>query len=296
VLIAGSLAIYLLRSPQEVLLADIDDHIKPGKQQAVLILSEGAEIDLSESLDMKAISEGYVTIEREGNRLVYRSKDESETLSSGMLYNELRTPRGGSYQLQMEDGSSIYLNAGSSLKFQVSFQDSVREVYLEGEGYFEVAHDGKPFIVHAGQSHTRVLGTSFNISAYKDDPEIVTTLVEGRVQVEASGISSRLVLSPNEQAILKSATAELVKTEVDASGYVSWVNGKLEFHNETLDEVMKRLARWYDFEYIFENEAARDFHFSARLSRDVEISNILEMLEMTTSVVFTYEDGSIVIK
>jgi ferric-dicitrate binding protein FerR (iron transport regulator) len=148
--------------------------------------------------------------------------------------------------------------------------------------------------------HTRVLGTSFNVSAYADDAAFKTTLVEGKVRVELldpeEHISASTLLEPDQQATYVRGSEELARADVSASGYVSWMQGKLEFHNEALDVVMRKLARWYDFEYSFENEAARDFRFSARLDRDERMSTILEMLEMTTDVKFVYRANRIVVQ
>jgi transmembrane sensor len=145
----------------------------------------------------------------------------------------------------------------------------------------------------------RVLGTSFNISAYKDEPVYKTTLVEGKVSVELKGqadsLSNNLVLSPDQQAIFKRSETDLSVLEVNASQYTSWMRGKLEFNNESLDLVMKRLARWYDFEYEFENPQAKDFHFSARLNNGENLSTIIEMLEMTTEVKFELREQKIVV-
>ena len=217
-----------------------------------------------------------------------------------LIYNELRTPRGGGYNLNLSDGTEVWLNAGSSLRFPVSFTDSTRRVYLEGEGYFEVSHNGNPFIVSTEDMDVRVLGTSFNVSAYSDESEIVTTLVEGKVRIDYTGnresrIESK-VLTPNKQALLNRYLAEIKIEEVNIDHYTSWMQGKLEFSNESLDMVLKRLARWYDFEYEFENNQARDYHFSGRINNTENISTILEMLEMTTDVKFDIKKNKIVVK
>jgi len=145
----------------------------------------------------------------------------------------------------------------------------------------------------------RVLGTSFNVSAYGDETLFKTTLVEGKVSVElkSSGDapSNSLILSPDHQAVFNRSESVLSDVEVNATQYTSWMRGKLEFHNETLDQVMKRLARWYDFEYEFENPEAMDYHFSARLNNGENISTIIEMLEMTTDVKFELRDQKIVV-
>jgi len=146
---------------------------------------------------------------------------------------------------------------------------------------------------------TRVLGTSFNISAFPEDKEFKTTLVEGKVMVALKGenqsSTTSAILEPNEQATFSKENAEIETAKVNASDYISWINGKMEFHNEDLEIVMKRLSRWYDFEYEFVNQEARSYHFSARLNRDASISVILEMLEMTTDVKFEFKNTKIVV-
>lgn len=287
-LVAGGFAYIFLNNPSSVSIAEIDKVITPGSQKAMLVLSDGSSIELEPETSLAALKEGDASISNKEMLLSY-SAEEKTGRKREIVFNELRTPRGGGYNLQLADGTNVWLNAGSSLKFPVAFPDSVRQVVLEGEAYFEVSHNGLPFIVSTTDMDTRVLGTSFNISAYADDPEFKATLLEGKVMV------GQMILAPNEQATYIHSSAELTKTEVNASNYVSWIQGKMEFHNEDLEVVMKRLARWYDFTYEFENAAAREFHFSARLDREESLSTILEMLEMTTNVKFEYRKNTIVV-
>jgi ferric-dicitrate binding protein FerR (iron transport regulator) len=264
----------------------------------MLVLSDGSTIELAPETSLTSLKDGGASITNEKMLLSYTS-EEVRNRNLETVFNELKTPRGGGYNLQLADGTEVWLNAGSSIKFPVSFQDSVRQVILEGEAYFEVKHNGKPFIVSSANTNTRVLGTSFNISAYADDPVIKTTLVEGKVSVELvdypNSTSARTILAPNEQATYIRSSTEISKDEVIASSYISWMRGKMEFHNENLETVMKRLARWYDFNYSFENAGAKEFHFSARLDKNESLSVILEMLEMTTDVKFEYKDNAIVV-
>jgi len=297
-LVGGGFAWWYLRAPSGDTFAEIDAAFQPGSQRAVLILSDGEELELEAGQATATLSDGDASIKNENMRISYSSEGR-ENRRAKSVFNELRTPRGGGYHLELSDGTKVWLNSGSSLKYPVSFRDSVRQVVLEGEAYFEVSHSGTPFIVSAGNMNTRVLGTSFNVEAFSDDPAFLTTLVEGKVSVElveeGAGIVTGILLEPDQQAIFTKSTGEISKAEVDASGYTSWMNGKLEFHNETLETVMKTLARWYDFEYSFENAAARDFHFSARLDKEESISSILKMLEMTTDVEFEFRSNSIVV-
>jgi transmembrane sensor len=295
-LIAGGFAIRYLNRTTLQTIAEIDTVFQPGSQKAVLILADGGSVELEEGKTIADLQQGDAKINIQNSLLSYTSAGSSK---AEIIYNELRTPRGGGYNLKLADGTGVWLNAGSSIRFPVSFTEETRTVYLEGEAYFEVSHNGQAFVVSSEEMDVRVLGTSFNISAYKDEPIFKTTLVEGKVSVELKGqadsLSNNLVLSPDQQAIFKRSETDLSMLEVNASQYTSWMRGKLEFNNESLDLVMKRLARWYDFEYEFENPQAKDFHFSARLNNGENLSTIIEMLEMTTEVKFELREQKIVV-
>ncbi len=296
-LMAGGAYLFLLK-PAPTTLADLDEVIQPGSQKAVLILSDGGTVTLDSEQSPGEILEGEATIRNDRRMLDYFT-DERGRPGREARYNELRTPRGGGYQLKLADGTRVWLNAGSSLKYPVAFHDSTRDVHLEGEAYFDVAHGGNPFIVHAAHMDVRVLGTTFNVSAYPDEEAYRTTLVEGKVRVDVSaadgsGRESR-ELAPSDQAVFNPAGPAIMVTGVNPDYFTSWMRGKIEFDNESLDVVMKRLARWYDFEYRFENTGAMDYHFTARLDRDATISSILEMLEMTTEVKFEFRKETVVI-
>ena len=297
-LIAGGFAIRYLNRSQPQTMAEIDTVFHPGSQKAVLILADGSNLELEEGMTLEELQQGDAKINIRNSFLNYTRADHEDP-GSEIIYNELKTPRGGGYNLRLSDGTGVWLNAGSSIRFPVSFQENSRQVFLEGEAYFEVSHNGAPFIVSTPDMDVRVLGTSFNIAAYSDEDLIKTTLVEGKVSVEVKGLndspSKSLILEPDHQAIFKRSESQISEVEVNASQYTSWMRGKLEFHNESLEQVMKRLARWYDFEYEFENPEARDFHFSARLNNSENISTIMEMLEMTTDVKFELREQKIVV-
>ncbi len=292
-IVSAGIMYFFIKKPAEISLATIDNVIKPGSQKATLILSNGGELELNEKA-FDNIIEGEANISNSNKSLIYSEKSE-KTGSQDLIYNELRTPRGGGYNIKLADGSEVWINAGSSLKFPVSFTDSTRQVFLEGEAYFKVSHNGKPFIVSSGNMDVRVLGTSFNISAYKDENEIKTTLVEGSVRIDLPDQGASRILAPNDQAVLTKADSKIRVEEVNTAIYTSWVNGKLEFNNESLDEVMKRLARWYDFEYEFKNTLAKEYHFTARITNEASISSILDMLEMTSNAKFEIKGKTIVV-
>jgi len=289
---------YFLADSQSPQLSSLDNVVKPGSQKAILKLSDGNTMELDDAKLLTEMKEGDAKLVKKDNSLIYSTEVESG-IQQPVVQNELITPRGGGYKLQLADGTVVTLNAGSSLKYPVSFTDTVRQVFLEGEAYFDVSHNGKPFIVSCGNMDVRVLGTRFNVSSYSDDPEIRATLVEGKVKVITAknpGLATEgTILVPDDQAIFSRGDASVKVIKVNTSQYTSWVMGKFEFNNANLDEVMKRLARWYDFDYEFDSDSAKDYHFTARLNNDQSISSILEMLEMTTDVKFEIRDHTIII-
>jgi ferric-dicitrate binding protein FerR (iron transport regulator) len=290
---------YFLNESKSPPLSSLDKVVKPGSQKATLKLSDGKIIELDDANPLAEIQQGDAKVVSEQNSLIYSSAEESSA-PKAVIYNELVTPRGGGYKLQLADGTEVTMNAGSSLRYPVAFSDSIRQVFLEGEAYFDVSHNGKPFIVSCESLGVRVLGTSFNVSSYPDDAEIKATLVVGKVMITTDGnpdlTSEGIILSPDDQAIFKREEQTVDVMKVNTSQFTSWIDGKFEFSNANMDEVMKRLARWYDFEYAFESDTAKDYHFTARIDNDQSISSILEMLEMTTDVKFEIRDQTIVIQ
>jgi ferric-dicitrate binding protein FerR (iron transport regulator) len=298
-LIAGSVVFYFLN--QESLqpdLANIDTVIQPGSQKAVLILSDGETVELGEDITISEKADKNAEIKNENNNLQYEENTEVKRKKK-LIFNELKTPRGGGYTLTLSDGTQVWLNAGSSIKYPVSFSDSLRQVFLEGEGYFDVVPGDIPFVVTTNTMDVEVLGTSFNVSAYVDDVVTKTTLVEGKVRVNATsetgeGAISR-DLTPNKQLIFNKENTQMEVVEVNPDHYTSWMRGKIEFNKENLDEVMRKLARWYDFEYRFDNDEIKELHFTASFDRNSNITNILEILGMTTNVKFEFTENTLVI-
>jgi len=272
-------------------LANVDEIIKPYEQKATLILANGDMLDL-QSKTLTTIQEGRALLINQNNSLKYTAEEKQKEIEP-LIYNTLVTPKGGNYQLTLSDGTEVWLNANSSIKYPVVFTDSTREVFVEGEAFFNVQHNGKPFLVNTQETNIRVLGTSFNVWAYSDEPYTATTLVEGSIKLSTSKMDR--VLVPNEQASIFSTETDIRVKDVNTDLYTSWMEGKIEFEAENLEAVMRRLARLYDFKYSFENEAAKDFHFTARIDNSQPISSILKMLELTTNVEFRLKENTIII-
>ena len=207
--------------------------------------------------------------------------------SAEILYNTISTPRGGQYQLILADGTKVWLNSSSSLRFPSNFTGDERKVTLTGEGYFEVAKNAAmPFKVEvAGKEEVKVLGTHFNINAYEDESNINTTLLEGKVEVTSFANKFSNILSPGQQAKLNTAGQIKINNQVDVEQVVAWKNGVFQFGDEMdIYSVMKQISRWYDLEVTYKGNVSGDIGGS--ISRNVTVSKVLNMLEIASELKF----------
>ena len=228
-------------------------------------------------------------------------RDSSNTLAYGsfktneIIYNTVKIPYGGEYQLQLSDGTRVWLNSGSVLKFPVNFVGKQREVSLKGEAYFEVAHlADKPFIVHTDHSNVKVYGTSFNVMSYADDKVEQVTLLEGSVGVEVNG--QQTMIKPGEQAELNTVTEIVELKEVEATLYTSWVDGVFRFKNMPMKELSKKLSRWYDVDFFFANDNVSEFPFTGRIKRDADFEYFMNLIEKTTNVEVSIDGRTVLVK
>lgn len=211
-----------------------------------------------------------------------------------LQYNTLRIPRGGEYSVKLSDGSVVYLNSESELRFPVNFAGVERRVYLVGEAYFDVVKDSAhPFVVDLGASAIKVLGTSFNVSAYADEDDVFTTLVQGSVAFMTRG--EEMVLAPGEQAVMNRA-GMVVKREVDTHLYTAWKEGVFAFRHQRLEEIMKIVSRWYDVEVFWENASQKEVTFTGKMRRYDDFSKVVQMLEMTGNTEFQVRGKTIFIR
>ncbi len=285
--------LYFLSDTSDNDLTTIDAFVGPGNETATLILWDKREVFLDQVSGEIESPEQGVIIQNDSSGLFYEQQESDANAPKAIVYNELVTPRGGKYQVRLADQTSVWLNAASSIRFPVVFADSVREVFLVGEAFFDVAKGEKPFIVRTDETAITVLGTAFNVQAYPEEPAAAVTLVEGSVSLRTASASG--TLNPLEQALI-SADGEIKISDVSVAPYTAWLSGRIAFNNADLATVMRRLARWYDFEYEFENVSARNYHFSARINDQQKMSDILRMLERTTDVNFQINDKTVVIK
>ncbi len=262
--------------------------IDPGSPKATLILSDGAKFDLEDKQNKLLEDKGGVVVENENFTVNYNNRlKNSQAIASG-LFHTIDVPRSGEYRLVLSDSSVVYLNSMTTLKYPVNFTGDSREVELiKGEAFFEVTKDkSHPFIVKTPDVRLKVLGTSFNVSAFNDDKNSYITLETGSLEVANMNNSKDIqLLEPNQQAIIESGTnTPMLVSDVDASIYSSWRNGTIVFKNETLEEMMKNLARWYNIEVFFEKESLKHVRFSTNIDKYNEIEPILELLQLTNKV------------
>jgi len=247
----------------------------PGGNKAVLVLANGATIILDSAHSGKLAQQGGVNvIKMDSGRLAYSPSNENST---EVLYNTLATPRGGQYQLTLPDGSRVWLNAASSIRYPTDFRGAERNVTVTGEAYFEVVKNTKmPFVVNAGATRTTVLGTHFNVKAYADERSLCTTLLEGAVKVSAG--DDERILRPGQQCILNEATRSLTIRDVDTYQAVAWKNGLFDFDQTDIPAIMRQISRWYDVDisYRWNYEGVK---FGGGISRQLNLSHVLRLLD-----------------
>ena len=272
-----------------------EGNILPGSPHAQLVLADGETVNL-EAAGKDLISEGNVSIVNAKGVLAYNLKDKKTVLQP--VCNVLKIPRGGEYQLVLPDGTKVCLNSDSELKYTVPFSGNERRVQLKGEAYFEVARNkAKPFIVETNHQSVEVLGTKFNVSAYAEDVNVVTTLVEGKVKVkhaiDENSIAEEFLL-PDEQLIFNKETSGTSKETVETYPYTSWKDGRFAFESETLESFFTKIARWYNVEVFITDESIKAIRFTGDLPRYKNMTDILKIVEAEMSVHIEIEDNKVI--
>lgn len=286
--------LYLGRSSvdPELSVAGVEKKISPGELKALLILADGKEVSITKDSEVDIREErGNARILTTGHTLQYeRSVDSLQQFVT--VYNTLFVPPGGEFSLQLSDGTNVWLNAGSMLKYPVVFTGNLREVEMEGEAYFDVKHDEhKPFIVRINGLDVRVLGTSFNISGYDD--QVVTTLISGKIGL--SNGQNNVKLLPGEQAILEAGQTNFQIRKVNAANYALWKEGVFWFENADLETIMDNLARWYDVEVFYMNPEVKHLRFSMEMKRYEDINTVLRKIGYTRKAKFAVKGRTIVV-
>ncbi len=281
-------------NPEEIKNEQQVQSIVPGSNKAILILADGSEYDLTTG-NKSIITTDGTEIKNTGNQLEYIG---TAGQNADIKYNTLKIPRGGEYFLILSDSTKVWLNSETTLRFPVQFAADDRNVELTGEAYFEVSkNEKKPFVVSSGNHLVKVLGTQFNISSYADNPNIYTTLAEGKVEVSSiSNPEVTLMLRPSEQSILNSNNNQIQKRTVDVNQYVAWKDGRFVFRDQTLEEIMRTLSKWYDVQVVFSNEADKQLMFTGNLERYADFGDILAKIAKTNEVNFEIKNNTIMIE
>jgi ferric-dicitrate binding protein FerR (iron transport regulator) len=268
--------------------ATIAQTITPAINGAILTRSNGRQINLDTLQTSNLGKEDGTDVKLDKGLLAY----EGTSNTGNMVYNTIHTPNGRTFHVILQDGTGVWLNAGSSITYPVAFNGHSREVSITGEVYFDVANAvNQPFKVNIDdRAWVQVLGTSFNINAYKDEPYIATTLVQGAVK--AGNSQTEVILHPGQQAIAR-ADGSMPLREVEPSAIIAWRNGLFHFDNASIPAVMRQLARWYDVDVRFEGTPPTRT-FSGEIGRDLSLQQVLAILE-TMRIHYTINQREIII-
>lgn len=277
--------------------------VVPGQDKAVLTLSSGQRFVLDSLSDNAVIEENGLRIKRDetGQLICEVARDIGEGDKVSLGYNEISTPKGGQFKVVLPDGTKVWLNAASTLKYPTSFAANERRVLLNGEAYFEVAKKLKdqiktkgqrlkakeervPFLVESSNQTIEVLGTHFNVNDYGNEAITKTTLVEGSVMVYANR-NNQKILAPGQQSIMNNANRKIQVHQVDVEGFTAWKEGHFFFNDTDLKDVMRQLERWYDVEVV-DLERFPNNKYNGKLSKSMNLSKVLQVLELTSDLKF----------
>lgn len=272
--------------------------VVPGGNKALLTLADGSTIILDSASNGLLGTQGNIKIQKlENGLLAYEVNGKTITENDAAFYNTISTPRGGQYKVTLSDGTTVWLNAASSIRFPVVFTGAQRLVEVTGETYFEVAKNAsKPFKVKTVNQEVEVLGTHFNINAYDDEASIKTTLLEGKVKVTVPGntaTQSARFLKPGQQSgISKSGQINIINN-ADTEEAVAWVKGRFQFENTDLRTMLRQFARWYDVEVEYRGPV--DLYFTGQLTRNEQVTKVFKQLELTGEVHFRMEGRKVIV-
>lgn len=262
--------------------------IKPGTDNAILTLSDGSTIVLDKAADGSLAYQGSVEVKKINGQIKYQGTNGTE-----QLYNTISTARGNQYQVVLSDGSKVWLDAASSIRFPTSFNGKERKVEITGQAYFEVAHNpDAPFKVDVNGLQITVLGTHFNVNAYGDEAEIKTTLLEGSVKLSKGNLIS--VLKPGQQGSVGSNGNIAVQNDVDVDEVVAWKNGAFIFNRQDMKSIMRQISRWYDVDVVYNGEPTKET-FSGIVSRKTSVDQVLKIME-ANGARFTIEGRKIIVQ
>lgn len=287
VVIAGVSAWILLSQEPDVDNLSVTEKFEPGKAIVTLEMASGLKYRLDTLSSV--VRNNRVNVAFDNNDGVLKIK-EQDSLADGATkeigYNTVNVPYGGTYTVELCDGTKVYLNSGTTLEFPSRFDGKVRSVILKGEAYFDVARNvSKPFVVEVDEMKVKVLGTSFNVKSYVDEPGVYTTLVEGSVAILRDGQPKKKI-KPGEQAYYNKGVGTLSIAEVDVKEFTSWKDGVFYFKDIALEEILRIVSRWYDLEVFYMNQGAKSVIYSGKLPMYSSVEDVLRKFEISGDVRF----------
>ena len=267
--------------------------IQPGCSQAVLVLDDGRKVFLKEEEEGVISEDKEITVTGEKDRLVYTSSEGKNV--DEIRFNELEVPRGGEYKVRLGDGTLVYLNSATRMKYPVKFDEKERKVYLSGEAYFEVAKDPeRPFFVEMEGVEVRVYGTSFNVNTHQKG-NIQTVLVKGSIGVKVLSSGMESVIRPGQMAEFKQGNTKVDVKDVNVAVYTDWKDGIFRFENQRLEDILAVLSNWYDMNVFYQTVSVKELHFSGYMERYKDVSVILEAITLSTGVTFSIQGKTIIV-
>lgn len=304
ILLLISAGVYLMfssktQTQQQTAKTNPVNDMMPGGNKAILTLADNSSIVLDSASNGTISLQGGIKVQKlENGLLAYVVNGEQVTENDEAFFNTISTPRGGQYHVTLSDGTEVWLNASSSIRFPVVFTGKERKVDITGEAYLEVAKNrSMPFKVKAASSEIEVLGTHFNVNAYGDEESIKTTLVEGMVKVSVpSSMRSQetsIILRPGQQSGISKDGRIRVVENADIEEALAWKNGRFQFKSADLKSILRQISRWYDADIVYRGNV--NLHFTGHLPRNQNVSKVFEMLALTGEVKFTIEGKKIIV-
>jgi len=301
VLLGLAAIFYTNRAPKENISQNLvkvkSNDILPGGSKAILTLSDGRTIELEESQNGILVNQGGIKVQKNSDGVIEYTFSKQQEIGSEIidytepLYNTIETPVGGKYQLNLADGSKVWLNSSSSLRFPIFFSEENREVELQGEAYFEVSKDYKrKFSVRSGIQSVEVLGTQFNINAYSDEKSIKTTLFEGEIRVIDLQTNDSKLLKHGEQS---NVDQSIHVKRIDTQAEIAWKEGYFYFKKADIKTVMRQLGRWYGVTARYKDNLP-EHHFSGAISNSLTLLEVLEILEKS-NIHFSLEGKEVIV-
>ena len=267
--------------------------IQPGCSRAVLVLDDGRTVFLKEEEEGVISEDKGIMVTGERDRLVYTSSEGKNV--DELRFNELEIPRGGEYKVRLADGTLVYLNSATRMKYPVKFDEKERKVYLSGEAYFEVAKDPeRPFFVEMEGVEVRVYGTSFNVNTHQEG-NIQTVLVKGSIGVKVLSSGMESMIRPGQMAEFKQGNTKVDVKDVNVAVYTDWKDGIFRFENQRLEDILTVLSNWYDVDIFYQTVSVKELHFSGYMERYKDVSVILEAITLSTGVTFSIQGKTIIV-